>query len=122
GDLGTSIAGARTAAEQMREDATRSTAAVAHVEESAAQVLERLTQVVQSIEVTPARRGEPGNGVLFAGKVTSGDGMSSKEAGLSSAAMPATLANMSTAAMPAEPVDLPDGPMLPGKPELADHV
>ena len=135
GDLGTSIAGARTAAEQMREDATRSTAAVAHVEESAAQVLERLTQVVQSIEVTPARRGEPGNiedtparrgepgnGVLFAGKVTSGDGMSSKEAGMSSAAMPATLANMSTAAMPAEPVDLPGGPMLPGKPELADHV
>ena len=36
--------------------------------------------------------------------------------------MPATLANMSTAAMPAEPVDLPGGPMLSGKPELADHV
>lgn len=49
---------AKAAAEQMRQDANRSTAAIANVEASASQVLERLSTVVESIDVVPVRKTE----------------------------------------------------------------
>lgn len=57
-ELETTIAGAGASARQMTDDVARSVSAVSVVEDSATEVLDRLTKVVQSIELQPVRKQE----------------------------------------------------------------
>ena len=57
-ELEATMAAAGASARQMKEDAERSANAVSIVESSATDVLDRLTRVVQSIELKPVRKHE----------------------------------------------------------------
>lgn len=57
-ELEAAMATAGASARQMKDDAARSANAVSIVEDSATNVLDRLTKVVQSIELSPVRKQE----------------------------------------------------------------